>query len=74
MPPLLIALNNVVIDQLVRQFPQGPYMPLAVDSSYVIAEVHHRGDTRGNLWQTDVRGFTRTWTQNALRGIFLTGV
>ena len=74
MPPLLIELNNVVIDQLVRQFPQGPYMPLAVDGSYVIAEVHHRGDTRGNLWQTDVRGFTRTWTQNALRGIFLTGV
>jgi hypothetical protein len=74
MPPLLVALNNVVIAQLVRQFPQGPFMPLAQDGQYVVAEVHHRGDTRGNLWQTDVRGFTRAWTQNALRGIFLTGV
>jgi hypothetical protein len=72
MPPLLVAINNSVIVQLTRQMPQGPYMPLAQDGSYVVAEVHHRGDTRGNTWQTDVRGITRAWTQNALRGIFLT--
>ena len=73
MPPLLVAINNAVIVQLERQVPQGPYMPLAEDGAYVVAEVHHRGDTRGNVWQTDVLGYTRKYTQNALRGIFLTG-
>jgi hypothetical protein len=73
MPPMLVHLDNAIIRQLMRQMPQGPYMPLAQDGTYVVAEVQHHGDTRGDLWQTDVRGYTRAYTQGALRGIFMTG-
>lgn len=73
-PPLLVKMDNTVIQQIKLQFPQtsGLY-PLAADNMYVVSAVCHRGDTRGNEWCTEVTGYTRNYALLGARGITLTG-
>ena len=74
LPPLLVRIDNTIIRQITLPFPQSSFvMPLDADNSYVVAAVRHVGDTRGNIWASQVKGYSRAYTQGTLRGIFLTG-
>ena len=73
LPPLLVKIDNAVIRQMKANLPQTALFPLDVDNLYIVAAVRHYGDTRGNDWCTDITGYTRTYAQAGLRGIFLTG-
>ena len=69
-PPLLVRIDNTIIQQYAYQIgaEQPPY---ALEISYCVAEVHHYGDTRGDIWETEIHGFTRKYTQ--LKEMFKTG-
>jgi hypothetical protein len=54
LPPIMVKLDNTVIRQLAIQYGQQPPYPLASDDLYLVAGVRHRGDSRGNTWETEV--------------------
>ena len=45
-------------------------LPLDQDGLYVVAQVTHRGDTRENLWETEVVGYSLQYTTDLPLGIF----
>ena len=57
-----LPLMTVGIDQsLIRQYKLqiGEVIrPLDNDGTYVVGAIRHRGDSRGNIWQTDITGYT----------------
>jgi hypothetical protein len=54
-PWQVVEVKEVVIQQNLIQ-PQQSQMQykLATDGQYVVVDIHHRGDSRGNIWQTDL--------------------
>lgn len=69
LPPLLVKLDQTVIQQLKIQYGQV-LTPLDQSGLFVAALVRHYGDTRGNDWHTEVTGYTRGYSQNLLNGVF----
>jgi hypothetical protein len=69
-PPILCKLDNTIIRQLTLNLPQGATLPLDSDGLYVVAQVTHRGDTRGELWETEVVGYSLQYTTDLPMGIF----
>jgi hypothetical protein len=57
LPLLTVEIQEAIISQFapnpVQTTGQVPY-PLQSDGVYTVFEVRHRGDSRGNPWQTDV--------------------
>jgi hypothetical protein len=58
-----LPLQVVSIDQaLIEQIPYQPNAagyppyPLSPPLKYAVLQVRHRGDSRGDLWQTDIKG------------------
>ena len=69
LPPLLVKLDQTVIQQLKIQYGQV-LTPLDQSGLFVAAQVRHYGDTRGTDWHTEVTGYTRGYSQNLLNGVF----
>lgn len=69
LPPLLVKLDNIVISQMKAYLGQV-LNPVDASGLSVVAQVRHRGDTRGNEWYTEVTGYWRNYTTNLLQGIF----
>lgn len=71
LPPLVIQLQRTVITQqsVTPQAGSQPITPLTTNPKLLVAQVRHRGDTRGNTWQTDVVGFSTTYAENLLSGL-----
>lgn len=69
-PPILCKIDNTIIRQLTLSLPQGATLPLDQDGLYVVAQVTHRGDTRENLWETEVVGYSLQYTTDLPLGIF----
>ena len=44
--------------------------PYSNNLAFFVAQVRHTGDTRGNAWQTEVTGYSTTYADNLLNGIF----
>ena len=70
-PPLLIQLDVQVISQIKVPYPLTPFLPLDQSRQFVVAQVKHVGDSRGQEWSTEVTGYMRGYCQNLLKGIFL---
>lgn len=63
-PAMVVKIDNTVIRQMKAYLGNLPPI-LAQDGNYIVANVRHRGDTRGQDWYTDVLGL---WTVNQLVG------
>jgi hypothetical protein len=70
LPPLLVKLDQTVIQQLKIQYGQV-LTPLDQSGLFVAAQIRHYGDTRGNDWHTEVTGYTRGYAQGLLDGVFV---
>lgn len=70
LPPLLVKLDQTVIQQLKIQYGQA-LTPLDQSGLFVAAQIRHYGDTRGNDWHTEVTGYTRGYAQGLLDGVFV---
>lgn len=54
-----LEIKEAIVSQFTVPPPPNaavPYFPLQSDGIYIASEVRHRGDSRGNDWQTDVTG------------------
>jgi hypothetical protein len=69
-----IPLMTVGIDQtLIQQYKKSineVILPLDQSGTYVVGGIRHRGDSRGNAWQTDIVGYQKVtdalaWSANA---------
>jgi hypothetical protein len=72
LPPLVVQLTQTVISQL-PVFPNpnsGMFTPFSNNLSFLVGQVRHVGDTRGNDWQTEVTGWSTTYADSLLNGIF----
>jgi hypothetical protein len=57
-PVQTFGIKQAFIQQAVLQIGQQPILPLQSTGTYVVVRVRHRGDSRGNIWQTDITGVT----------------
>ena len=69
-PPILCKIDNTLIRQLTLSMPVGATQPLDQDGLYVVAQVTHRGDTRGNMWETEIVGYSLQYTTDIGMGLF----
>jgi hypothetical protein len=73
-PPMLIQIEQgALIAQLKLRGPGGPgnlQTPLDKSGLYVVGQVTHHGDSRGNEWYTSVQAYTRLYAQGLLTGTF----
>jgi hypothetical protein len=68
-PPMLAKLDMTIISQL-KALPPNVIAPLDKGGVFVVGQVRHRGDTRGNDWYTEVTGYTQQWAQGLLKQLF----
>lgn len=64
-PLMTVKIDNSQIRFLKRQIGQ-PIRPLDQDGTYVVAEVRHIGDTRGNPWYTVIKAMKRVGNATAV--------
>ena len=71
-PPLVVQLQRTLITQLsVTPTPNsGAFSPYANNLSFLVAQVRHTGDSRGNDWSTEVIGYSTTYADNLINGVF----
>jgi hypothetical protein len=55
LPLLSVGIDQAIIQQFQTQ-PGTVAWPLQLTGTYVVVDVRHRGDSRGDLWQTDITG------------------
>lgn len=67
-PPLIVQLDQAVIQQYKLTFPINFFLPFDQNLTFVAAQIRHRGDTRGNDWETEVTGYTPNYAQILLSG------
>ena len=67
MPLQTVGIDQAYIQNYKRQIGE-PILPLDQSGTYAVGDVHHRGDTRGNLWQTDITGYYQSGNALALLG------
>jgi hypothetical protein len=67
-PPMLVKLDQTIIQQLKIQYGQLPLSTLDQSGLYIASQVRHYGDTRGNDWYTSVIGWRRAYAQLLLSG------
>lgn len=70
LPPLVVQLQRTLISQITVNPGQTVATPLTSNLTFFVAQVRHIGDTRGNDWQTEVTGYSTTYADNLLNGIF----
>lgn len=71
LPPLVVQLTRTLISQITVNPGQTVATPLSSNLTFLVAQVVHRGDTRGNEWSTEVTGYSTTYAANLLNGIFV---
>jgi hypothetical protein len=69
-PPLLVEIDRTVIAQMKVQYP-GIMTPIDAHQRFIAAQIRHRGDSRGDDWQTEITGYNETYAQNILKGVLL---
>lgn len=67
-PPMAVKLDNTLISQAKLQPQVGSgssNLPTILDQSgvFIVGQVRHYGDTRGNAWYTEVNGWSTNWAQ-----------
>lgn len=55
-PAQTFGIQQAFINQATLQPNQPLVKPLSTTGTYVVLAVRHRGDSRGNVWQTDITG------------------
>jgi hypothetical protein len=57
----------VAVSALIKQVPltPGQKAPLNPNGVWVVASITHRGDTRGNMWLTEIHAITRDYSSFA---------
>lgn len=55
-PLQTVGISQALIQQYKKQIGEVIY-PLDQDGTYVVGAVRHRGDSRGNIWQTNITGY-----------------
>jgi hypothetical protein len=73
LPPLVVQLQNTLIQQLSVLPGQTVATPLTQNLTFFVAQVRHSGDSRGNDWHTEVTGYSTTYADNLLNGVFAAG-
>ena len=58
-PPVIVQLNMTQITQLTLQLGQQRPAPFEQTGNYLVGGVTHAGDSRSDVWYTEVAGFTR---------------
>jgi hypothetical protein len=60
-PLLTVGIEQAIIQQFVLPQPGSGQLAYPLDSTgtYVAGAVRHRGDSRGDMWQTDITGFVK---------------
>jgi hypothetical protein len=70
-PPMLIQIEkSALIAQLKTQYGGPINTPLDESGMYIVGQVTHHGDTRGNEWYTTVQAYTQVYAQKMLKGVF----
>jgi hypothetical protein len=72
-PLQVVQLQRVAITQLAQTpNPAGgnAVTPFSNNLTFFVGQVRHYGDTRGNDWCTEVTGYSTTYGDNLLNGIF----
>lgn len=70
LPPLVVQLVRTLITQIVVQPGQTVASPMSANLSFLVAQVRHIGDSRGNEWYTEVIGYGTTYAANLIDGVF----
>lgn len=70
LPPMVVQLERTVITQLSVIPGQTPATPLSSNLKFFVSQVRHVGDTRGNDWYTEVTGYSTTYAESLLDGVF----
>jgi hypothetical protein len=72
LPPLVVQLTRTQVALLQRTPSINDSLPTVLDANlkFFVAQVRHTGDTRGNDWQTEITGYSTTYADNLLNGIF----
>jgi hypothetical protein len=71
LPPMSIMLNQTLIQQLLIQIGQLPAAKSVLTQSgvYIVGQVRHYGDSRGNDWATEVSGYSIGWAEHLFNGL-----
>ncbi len=72
-PPMVVQLVRTLPSQLAIQPDLNANnlgTPLNSNLTFFLGQVRHVGDSRGNEWYTEVTGFSTTYAQNLLSGLF----
>jgi hypothetical protein len=69
-PPMVVKLDETLIQQLLLQIGQLPAAKSILTQSgiYIVGQVRHVGDSRRNTWMTEVLGYSVGWAQNLFNG------
>jgi hypothetical protein len=70
LPPLTVQILRAVVAQQQVTPGQNYISPLSNNLVFFVGQVCHRGDTRGNEWETEVTGYTTTFASSLLNGPF----
>lgn len=73
LPPLVVQLDRSTIYQQLALLPNPNsefFSPFTSDLKFFVAQVRHRGDTRGNAWETEITGYTTTYAAGLPLGMF----
>jgi hypothetical protein len=73
LPPLVVQIQRSLISQFARPLPSPnstPSTPFSNDLTFLVSQIRHVGDTRGNDWQTEVTGYSTTYAEDLLNGVF----
>ena len=73
LPVQVVALDRSTIINQIPVVPNpnsGVVTPYTSDLSFLVAQIRHTGDTRGNTWDTEVTGYSATYARQLLDGIF----
>jgi hypothetical protein len=72
-PPVVVQLVRTLPGQLaIQPNPSSGNMatPLNANLLFFIGQVKHVGDSRGNDWYTEITGYSTTYAQSLLDGVF----
>jgi len=59
-------INQLAVEPLSGNLPFGLASPNNSNLTFFVTQVRHTGDTRGNIWQTDVTGWSTAYADSLL--------
>ncbi len=73
LPPMVVQLVRTLITQVAVRPNETVATPLGSNLTFVVAQVRHTGDSRGNEWYTEVTGYGVAYAVDLLNGNFAAG-